>query len=91
MILFCALAFAACANSQLEDNKNNQNNTNMENTTKVYLTREISPEALDIANYDFMIALNHFKGHPMGGYGGALKNLSIGCASSNGKASSSST
>ncbi|MBQ2509093.1 MAG: DUF362 domain-containing protein [Bacteroidales bacterium] len=39
-----------------------------------------------MANYDFMIALNHFKGHPMGGYGGALKNLSIGCASSNGKA-----
>ena len=36
--------------------------------------------------YDFMIALNHFKGHPMGGYGGALKNLSIGCASRNGKA-----
>ena len=39
-----------------------------------------------LANYDFMIALNHFKGHPMGGYGGALKNLSIGCASQNGKA-----
>ncbi|MBQ9202256.1 MAG: DUF362 domain-containing protein [Bacteroidales bacterium] len=39
-----------------------------------------------MADYDFMIALNHFKGHPMGGYGGALKNLSIGCASSNGKA-----
>ena len=39
-----------------------------------------------MANYDFMIALNHFKGPPMGGYGGALKNLSIGCASSNGKA-----
>ena len=38
-----------------------------------------------IANYDFMIALNHFKGHPMGGYGGALKNLSIGVASRNGK------
>ena len=37
-------------------------------------------------NYDFMIALNHFKGHPMGGYGGALKNLRIGCASQNGKA-----
>ena len=33
-----------------------------------------------------MIALNHFKGHPMGGYGGALKNLSIGCGSANGKA-----
>ena len=39
-----------------------------------------------MADYDFMIALNHFKGHPMGGYGGALKNLSIGCASQNGKA-----
>lgn len=39
-----------------------------------------------LANYDFMICLNHFKGHPMGGYGGALKNLSIGCASANGKA-----
>ena len=38
-----------------------------------------------MANYDFMIALNHFKGHPMGGYGGALKNLSIGCGSQNGK------
>ena len=195
--LLCALAFAACTNNQTEDNKNNQNDTNMENTAKVYLTRNISPEALvniykalgveakgrvavkistgegsnpnylkpelikdlihavdgtivecntaygngpgdekdernnsavhwevirrhgftdyfpvdimdeydeiripvkdqshikydivggHIANYDFMIALNHFKGHPMGGYGGALKNLSIGCASSNGKA-----
>ena len=39
-----------------------------------------------LANYDFMICLSHFKGHPMGGYGGALKNLSIGCASANGKA-----
>ncbi len=39
-----------------------------------------------MANYDFLIALNHFKGHPMGGYGGALKNLSIGCGSQNGKA-----
>lgn len=39
-----------------------------------------------LANYDFMVALNHFKGHPMGGYGGALKNLSIGVASRNGKA-----
>ena len=39
-----------------------------------------------MANYDFLIALNHFKGHPMGGYGGALKNLSIGCGSPNGKA-----
>lgn len=40
----------------------------------------------DIANYDSMLVLSHFKGHPMGGYGGALKQLSIGCASSDGKA-----
>ena len=39
----------------------------------------------DIANYDSMLVLSHFKGHPMGGYGGALKQLSIGCASSFGK------
>lgn len=39
-----------------------------------------------LANYDFLVCLSHFKGHPMGGYGGALKNLSIGCASRNGKA-----
>ena len=38
-----------------------------------------------LANYDFMINLAHFKGHPMGGYGGVLKNASIGCASPNGK------
>ena len=40
----------------------------------------------DILNYDSMIVLAHFKGHPMGGYGGALKQLSIGCASRAGKA-----
>ena len=40
----------------------------------------------DIANYKGMLVLSHFKGHPMGGYGGALKQLSIGCASSYGKA-----
>ena len=40
----------------------------------------------DIENYDSMLVLSHFKGHPMGGYGGALKQLSIGCASSAGKA-----
>lgn len=40
-----------------------------------------------IQNYDSMLVLSHFKGHPMGGYGGALKQLSIGCASSAGKAS----
>ncbi|HIS43939.1 MAG TPA: DUF362 domain-containing protein [Candidatus Scatomorpha merdigallinarum] len=40
----------------------------------------------DIMNYDSMLVLAHFKGHPMGGYGGALKQLSIGCASRAGKA-----
>ena len=39
----------------------------------------------DLADYDSMLVLSHFKGHPMGGYGGALKQLSIGCASSAGK------
>ena len=38
------------------------------------------------SNYNSMLVLSHFKGHPMGGYGGALKQLSIGCASSAGKA-----
>ena len=40
----------------------------------------------DIASYDSMLVLSHFKGHPMGGYGGALKQLSIGVGSSYGKA-----
>lgn len=39
----------------------------------------------NIKNYNSMLVLSHFKGHPMGGYGGALKQLSIGCASSLGK------
>lgn len=39
----------------------------------------------NMANYDAMLVLSHFKGHPMGGYGGALKQLSIGCASTAGK------
>ena len=40
----------------------------------------------NLARYDSMLVLSHFKGHPMGGYGGALKQLSIGVASSYGKA-----
>ena len=40
----------------------------------------------NIKNYDSMLVLSHFKGHPMGGFGGALKQLSIGCASRKGKA-----
>ncbi len=39
----------------------------------------------NLINYDSLLVLSHFKGHPMGGYGGALKQLSIGCASSVGK------
>lgn len=39
----------------------------------------------NMANYDSMLVVSHFKGHPMGGYGGAIKQLSIGCASSVGK------
>ena len=40
----------------------------------------------NIEHYDSMLVLAHFKGHPMGGYGGALKQLAIGCASAKGKA-----
>ncbi len=39
-----------------------------------------------LKNYDSLLVLSHFKGHPMGGFGGALKNISIGIASSHGKA-----
>ena len=47
--------------------------------TKNYVGRHL-------ADYDSLLILSHFKGHPMGGYGGALKQLSIGVASSFGKA-----
>lgn len=40
----------------------------------------------NLKKYDSMLVLSHFKGHPMGGFGGALKNISIGIASSHGKA-----
>lgn len=40
----------------------------------------------NIKNYDSLLVLSHFKGHPVGGFGGALKQLSIGCASRAGKA-----
>lgn len=40
----------------------------------------------NVLNYDSMLVLSHFKGHPMGGFGGALKNVAIGVASAEGKA-----
>ena len=40
----------------------------------------------NFANYDYFVVLSHFKGHAMAGYGGAIKNISIGIASSEGKA-----
>ena len=49
-----------------------------------YLKKDILGKHIE--NYDSMLVLSHFKGHPMGGFGGALKQLSIGCASRAGKA-----
>lgn len=51
---------------------------------KIHLTTNYVGSHL--SNYDSMLVLSHFKGHPMGGFGGALKNISIGIASSFGKA-----
>lgn len=49
-----------------------------------HLTKDIVGK--NFLNYDFIVVLSHFKGHQKGGFGGALKNISIGIASSNGKA-----
>jgi len=51
---------------------------------KIHLTTNYVGKNLQ--NYDSMLVLSHFKGHPMGGFGGSLKNISIGIASSYGKA-----
>ena len=48
-----------------------------------HLTRDIVGK--NFLDYDFTVILSHFKGHAMGGFGGAIKNISIGIASSNGK------
>ena len=53
-------------------------------TKKIHLTTNYVGKNLQ--NYDSMLVLSHFKGHPMGGFGGSLKNISIGIASSYGKA-----
>jgi len=53
-------------------------------TTGYHLSVDIVGK--DLENYDSLLILSHFKGHPMGGFGGALKNMSIGIASSRGKA-----
>lgn len=50
----------------------------------IHLKKDILGKGIE--KYDSMLVLSHFKGHPMGGFGGALKQLSIGCASRNGKA-----
>ncbi len=48
-----------------------------------HLTKDIVGK--NLADYDFVVVLSHFKGHQMGGFGGALKNISIGIASTAGK------
>ena len=48
-----------------------------------YLTEDIV--GADLQNYDFLMVLSHFKGHAMGGFGGALKNIAIGVAAPEGK------
>lgn len=50
----------------------------------MHLTKDIVGK--NFLDYDFIVVLSHFKGHQMGGFGGALKNISIGIASSDGKA-----
>ncbi len=52
----------------------------------VELTLKYDIVGSHLANYDFMVNLAHFKGHAMGGFGGVLKNASIGVASADGKA-----
>lgn len=52
-------------------------------TGGTHITRDIVGK--NYLNYDFTVVLSHFKGHGMAGFGGAIKNISIGIASSNGK------
>ena len=57
----------------------------LELTIKNHLVIDKNYVGKNLQNYDSMLVLSHFKGHPMGGFGGALKQLSIGCASTKGK------
>lgn len=60
-----------------------ENETTLECPNGIKIKKNIVGEKMK--NYDSMLVLSHFKGHPMGGFGGALKNISIGLASSEGK------
>ncbi len=62
-----------------------ENDDDLELKIKNHLVIDKNYVGSHIKNYDSMLVLSHFKGHPMGGFGGALKQLSIGCASSRGK------
>lgn len=60
-----------------------ENETTLECPNGIKIKKNIVGEKMK--NYNSMLVLSHFKGHPMGGFGGALKNISIGLASSEGK------
>ena len=62
-----------------------ENDDDLELQIKNHLVIDKNYVGSHMKNYDSMLVLSHFKGHPMGGFGGALKQLSIGCASSRGK------
>ena len=66
----------------IADGLKSQNITNVEINKKQFKTVKI---ASDIVNADSMIVLSHFKGHPLAGFGGAVKNLAMGCATFQGK------
>lgn len=57
--------------------------TDLPVTGGTHITRDIVGR--NFLDYDFTVILSHFKGHAMGGFGGAVKNMSIGMASANGK------
>ena len=60
-----------------------ENETTLECPNGIKIKKNIVGEKMK--NYNSMLVLSHFKGHPMGGFGGTLKNISIGLASSEGK------